>query len=94
VEATAAAERDFYDTRGLLKRPNRSCARIAISEELRAQVKTSKFQIPKKHPAQKTNLCAVCLGIWFWGLVFEIWSFPGAWGLVLGASLNGYPADA
>jgi hypothetical protein len=28
------------------------------------------------------------LGICFWGLVFEIWNFFGAWDLVLGVSLS------
>jgi len=68
--------------------------RISIFEKLRAQAKkapNSKLQAPKKHqtPSSKTDLRAVCPGICFWGLVFEIWNFSGAWGLVLGVSLNG-----
>ena len=41
-----------------------------------------RVEAPKKHqaPSSKTDLRAVCPGICFWGLVFEIWSFSGAWG--------------
>jgi len=67
--------------------------RIPILEKLRAQATSSKFQTPssKEAPSSKlkTDLRAVCTGICFWGLVFEIWNFSGAWGLVLGVSLSG-----
>src|SRR6266705_2777795 len=58
--------------------------------EPRQKAPNSKLQAPRKHqaPSSKTDLRAVCPGICFWGLVFEIWNFFGAWGLVLGISLS------
>jgi hypothetical protein len=67
--------------------------RILILEKLRSQAKSSKFQTPsfkeapssklKNRPARRLPRHLI------WGLVFEMWSFSGAWGLVLGVSLSG-----
>jgi hypothetical protein len=61
-----------------------------IFDKLRAQPKSSKLQTPKKRQAQssKTDLRAVCPGIFSLGLWLEIWNFSGAWGLLLGVSLG------
>jgi hypothetical protein len=60
-------------------------------QEPRQQAPNSQFQAPKKHqaPSSKTDLRAGGSGICFWGLVFKIWNFSGAWGLVLGVSHSG-----
>src|SRR5436190_12585170 len=43
----------------------------------------------KEAPSTKTDMRADCSGLSFWGLVFEIWTFSGALGLVLEVSLGG-----
>src|SRR6266446_7359021 len=75
-----------------LKRRRVDPGRIPIFEKLRAQAKSSKFQTPsskeapssklKNRPARRLPRHLI------WGLVFEIWSFTGAWGLVPGVSLR------
>src|SRR5439155_22205245 len=53
---------------------------ISVFEKLRAQAKSSKLK----------NRCTRRLPLHlFLRLVFEIWNFSGAWGLVLGVSLSG-----
>ena len=54
------------------------------------QTPDSNLQTPKKlqAPSSTSDLRAVGPGIWFSGLVFEIWDFPGAWDLVFGVSLS------
>src|SRR5438128_9643268 len=75
-----------------LKRQRVDPGRVPIFEKLRAQAKSSKFQTPssnetpssklKNRPARRSPRHLI------WGLVFEIWNFSGAWGLLLGVSLR------
>src|SRR5437667_636182 len=70
-----------------------SGAHLQVFKKLRAQGTSSKFQTPssKEAPSSKLkNRAARRLPRHlFWGLEIEIWTFSGAWGLVLGVSLSG-----
>src|SRR5437667_4731664 len=63
--------------------------RTSIFEELRDRATNSKFQPPssREAPSSKLKNRPERPGICLWGLVFEIWNFSRAWGLVLGVSL-------
>src|SRR5213594_1975423 len=70
-----------------------------MSEKLKAQAKSTKFQTPNSKEASSSKLEAraavwslelgisLVFGAWF--LVFRFRDFSGAWGLVLGVSLSG-----
>src|SRR5882724_9365990 len=72
---------------GFLRRSTKGAFQFLRKLE-KVKAPNSKIQAPKKQQAPSSKTCRRLPRHLFWGLLFEIWNFSGAWGLVLGVSTN------